>query len=237
MHTAMHTTMVLNAKGGSGKTTLVTNIAGYYAAQNQTVVIKDYDPQGSSSDWLGERSYSLPTIHGLAAFKPSSQNMTRAWQMRLPKETQQVIIDTPAVIDLKRFVTTLKSVDKILIPVSASAVEVRATVKFIESWRAFIKLYPCDAKLGIVANRVNIDSSAYHAMCTVFKNLGMDVVASLSYNEKYLEAAESGVSVLELDHAQLAQDKFEWAPLINWLEGDNVMSSNIEEPKLYAIGD
>jgi len=233
----MRTIMVLNAKGGSGKTTLVTNIAGYYAAQEQTTVIKDYDPQGSSTEWLEGRSHSLPTIHGLTAFKPSSQYMTRAWQMRLPKNTSQVIIDTPAVIDLKRFVTTLKSVDKILIPVSASFVEVRATVKFIETWNAFTKLYPCSAKIGLVANRVNIESAAYHAMCTTFKNLGMDVIASLSYNEKYLEAAESGLSVLELEHSQLAQDKFEWAPLINWLEDDNVMQKNIDEPKLYAIAD
>jgi len=229
--------MVLNAKGGSGKTTLVTNIAGYYASQAQTTVIKDYDPQGSSTEWLEGRSHSLPVIHGLTAFKPSSQYMTRAWQMRLPKNTSQVIIDTPAVVDLKRFVTTLKSVDKILIPVSSSFVEVRATVKFIEAWNAFTKLYPCSAKIGIVANRVNIESCAYHAMRSTFKNLGMNVVASLSYNEKYLEAAERGLGVLELNHPQLAQDKFEWAPLINWLEDDNVMQKNMDERKLYAIAD
>ena len=233
----MRTIMVLNAKGGSGKTTLVTNLAGYYAAQEQTTVIKDYDPQGSSTAWLEGRSHSLPTVHGLTAFKPSSQYMTRAWQMRLPKNTSQVIIDTPAVVDLKRFVTTLKAVDKILIPVSASFVEVQATVKFIETWKAFTKLYPCSAQIAIVANRVNIESHTYHAMCTTFKNLGMDVIASLSYSEKYLEAAESGMSVLELEHSQLAQDKFEWAPLINWLEDDNVLSKNIDEPKLYAIAD
>ena len=233
----MRTIMVLNAKGGSGKTTLVTNIAGYYAAQQETTVIKDYDPQGSSSEWLQERSYSLPTIHGLTAFKPSSQYMTRAWQMRLPNDTRHVIIDTPAVIDLKRFVTTFKSVDKLLIPVSASPVEIRATVKFIETWKAFTKLYPCNAKIGIVANRVNIESNGYHALRTVFKNLGMDIIASLSYNEKYLEAAERGVSILELNHSNLAQDKFEWASLINWLEDDEIIQRNIDEPKLYAVAD
>jgi len=233
----MRTIMVLNAKGGSGKTTLVTNIAGYYASQGKTTVIKDYDPQGSSTDWLEQRGYSLPKIHGLTAFKPASQYRTRAWQMRLPTNTDRVIIDTPAAVDLKRFVSTFRDVDKILIPVSNSAIEIRATAKFIQELKTFFKLYPCKAQIGIVANRVDTDSSEYHSMVSIFKNLELNFIASLSRNSKYLKGAERGVSLLELEHPQLARDKFEWAPMINWLEDEWVMVESAEETKLYAVTD
>lgn len=244
----MQTIMVLNAKGGSGKTTLVTNIAGYYAAQEKVVVIKDYDPQGSATEWLALRDYSFPRIHGLVAYKPVPQYTTRAWQMRLPENTDRVIVDTPAGVDLTRFAGMVKAVDKILIPVSSSGIEVRATLAFIKKLKKFMGLYSCSAEIGVVANRVDTNMACYHSMLDALEGLGMSCIASLSYSDSYLKSAEGGESILELDHSMIAKDKFEWAPLINWLEDDVVMkpsvaseeclsNSNAEERKLYVVAD
>jgi len=233
----MRTIMVLNAKGGSGKTTLTTNIAGYYASEDKNTVIKDYDSQASSMDWLEQRSSALEDIYGLAAYKPASSHTTSVFAMRLPQNTERVIVDTPAGVDLNRLIGVFKTVDKIVIPVSASAIEIRATAKFIHQLQQFMKLHPLKADIGIVANRVDIESDAYHSMKTIFNNIDLDFVASLSYHDNYAKSAESGSSVFELDHPDVAIHKFEWASLMNWLEDKVVVKKNVEEPKLYAVVD
>jgi len=233
----MRTIMVLNTKGGTGKTTLVTNIAGYYASQEMSTVVKDYDSQGSAIDWIEQRDGSLSRIHSLAAFKSTPQFATRAWQNRLPKLTERVVIDTPAKIDLERFINTMRSVDKIVIPVSSSAIEIRVTVKFVHKLRKLLKSYAVKAEIGLVAIRVDINTTNYHAMQATFNELDIEFIASLSYGDNYLKSAESGVGILEMESSQLAKDKFEWAPLINWLEDDVVIQQNSEERKFYVVSD
>ena len=233
----MRTIMVVNSKGGSGKTTMATNLAGFYASRNQVTVIKDYDPQGSSTEWLKQRPYTMSTIHGLSAFKSSSQYVTRAFAMRLPANAERLIIDTPAGVDLKRFITTVKSVDKIVIPVSPSSIDIRATAMFIHELYKFKKMHRFNADIGIVANRADSQSSAYRSMKKIFNNLDMEFVATLSQNENYIKAAELGVSLLELDHPAVNKDKAEWAPLVNWIEDREVVRVTMPEPQLYAVAD
>lgn len=233
----MRKIMVLNAKGGTGKTTLATNLSSYYASQGVAVTIKDFDPQASSMDWLAMRDPSLQSIHGLAAFKASRQFTTQAWQMRLPANTERLIIDTAASIDLAKLTRELKDTDCIIIPVSASAIEVRATINFIHELQKQIRSCGAQAKLGIVANRVNADSVSYHSMQQSFSEIGMSLIASLSHDEIYLKSAESGIGVLEMRHSQLAKDKLEWAPLINWVEDEMLLQQNPQERKLYVVTD
>jgi hypothetical protein len=92
--------VVINSKGGCGKTTLSTNLAGYYAAKGYPSALFDYDPQDSAARWLSQRSPSLPRIHGVAAAHPPAVGITRSFQMRLPPDTRRLVLDTPA--SLKR---------------------------------------------------------------------------------------------------------------------------------------
>jgi len=231
----MRTIMVVNSKGGSGKTTIATNLAGFYAARNQVTVIKDYDPQGSSSEWLKQRPYSMAKIHGLSAFKASSQVMTRAFAMRLPQNAERLIIDTPAGVDLIQFISTIKFVDKIVVPVSPSPIDIRATAMFVHTLYKFIKVHRFDVEVGIVANRANVNSSAYQSMKRIFVNLDIEFITTLSQNDNYIKAAETGVSLLELDHPVVKQDKEEWAALINWIEDKQLIPAKPPEPFLYAV--
>jgi len=217
----MRTIMVMNSKGGSGKTTIATNLAGHYASVNTNVVLKDYDPQGSSSEWLKQRPYALPKIVDLPAFKSSSMHVTRSWQMRLPSHTERLIIDTPAGVELPRFMSIIRAADRIIIPVSPSPIDVRATVMFVHTLKNQLKLNPCKAEVGIVINRSDKNSSAYHSLINLLNNLDLAHITTLSQNENYIRAAERGVSLLELDHPMVERDKQEWAPLIQWLDGDS----------------
>ncbi len=211
------TVLVLNSKGGCGKSTIATNLAGYYAAQGHVTALKDYDPQGSSSEWLRQRSSSRPPIHGISAFRTSS-NMTRAWQMRLPGDISRVVIDSPAAVDLPRMVSVLRDVDKIVVPILPSPIDIRASAMFIHSFLRFVRSHPCRADLCVVASRVPGRSQAFATMQRIFNNLEIPLRARLSENEHYIHAAEHGVSLLELDDALIGEDKREWRPLLDWLE-------------------
>ena len=219
--THMLTIMVMNSKGGSGKTTIATNLAGHYASVNTNVVLKDYDPQGSSTEWLKQRPFALPKIHNLAAYKSSSLHVTRSWQMRLPSQTERLIIDTPAGVNITQFMSIIRTADRIIIPVSPSSIDIRATMMFIHELKKQLKLNPCKAEVGIVANRADKDSSAYQSLIKLLNNLDLAVVTSFSQNENYIRAAERGVSLLELDHPMVMKDKDEWTPLIQWLDGNS----------------
>lgn len=230
----MRTIMVLNSKGGSGKTTLVTNLAGIYASQNKVTIVKDYDPQGSSTEWHKQRPYSMPEIHCLTAFKPMSNHVTRAWQMRLPRNAERLIIDSPAGIDLKHYVSVVKSADKLLVPVTQSAIDIRATEVFLKDLLTFLKLYPCGAEIGVVANRADTSLASYQSLKALVQNMGLELVTALSASNHYIMAAETGASVLELEQRDLSRDLAEWEPLMEWIDGKPSTTTHSER-HLYAI--
>src|SRR5258706_4608658 len=90
-----HTTLVINPKGGSGKTTVATNLASYFAANQVLTTLMDYDPQGSSLNSLRQQPLELVNIHG-ANPAPAKPGRLRSMDMRMSEETRQVVLDTPA---------------------------------------------------------------------------------------------------------------------------------------------
>jgi len=115
----MQRIVVLNPKGGSGKTTVASNLAACYAANGERPALMDLDPQGSSMRWLRKRPDDAPPIHGIAAFERSG-TVTRSWQMRVPADCGAVIIDTPAAIDPHALSDITRGVDAVLVPRNAS---------------------------------------------------------------------------------------------------------------------
>lgn len=232
----MRTTVVLNAKGGSGKTTLVTNLAGYFASQGKAVVLQDYDPQASSMEWLAERSFQVNQIHGQEQYRAGSQYLTRAWQFRLPTHTEHVLVDTPANFNLQKHSSMIRKADKIIVPVSPSAIEVRSTLLFLKDLQFFFKMNACKADFGVVANKVDTNSQSFRLMQQKFRAEGIEFITTLSQHENYYVAAESGVSIFEVNHPMLAKDKLEWAPLISWIE-DKPVEAEASKTNLYAVVD
>src|ERR1700732_4819376 len=93
----MQRILVLNPKGGSGKTTIARTLAISFASQGDRPLLSDNDPQGSSTRWLKKRKPEQAFIHGIAAFERNTR-MTRAWQMRIPSDAAHIIVDTPAAV-------------------------------------------------------------------------------------------------------------------------------------------
>ena len=116
--------VVLNPKGGSGKTTLATNIASYYAKLGPMPTVMDCDPQGSTMRWLDKRDASRPPVHGIAAFKKTMQ-ATRSWQLRVPNETVNLIVDSPASLDHDKLRDLTRDATSILVPVLPSSIDGR----------------------------------------------------------------------------------------------------------------
>lgn len=215
----MRTVMVLNAKGGCGKTTIATNLAGYFAKQGAVSALKDFDPLGASMEWLKQRPANAATIHGLSAFAPPAQAVTRTWALRLPGNTDYLTIDTPAGIDPNRFITVMKSVDRFIIPVVPSPIDVRASGVFIRTLLNFMKLNPCRGEIALLASRATRESRFYHALQRVFAGFDLPFVSAISLSDHYILGAEKGLSIFEMDLPERTAELQEWDPLIDWIEG------------------
>ena len=151
----MHRIVVLNPKGGSGKTTVATNIAAYFAAMGARPMLVDMDPQRSSMRWSAHRPDDRPAIDCIEGFKPSSL-VTRSWQMRPKPGCSVVVVDTPAAIEATRFPEVTRGADSILVPVMPSDIDIHATAKCIADLLLVAKIRRSENRIGIIANRVNL---------------------------------------------------------------------------------
>ena len=139
--------VVLNPKGGCGKSTLVTNLAARYAQQGPTPVVMDFDPQGSSMAWLDRRSPDLPEIHGIAAFK-KSMHATRSWQLRIPGNASNVLVDSPASVNHDNLRELTRDATSILVPVLPSSMDIHAASRCIADLLLVAKIDRRDRKLA-----------------------------------------------------------------------------------------
>ena len=138
--------MVLNAKGGCGKSTLATNIASYFANEGASVALADYDPQRSSLDWLDRRPENRAPITGVAGYDGGLR--------RVPRTADFVIIDAPARSHGSELTDLVKHAETIIVPVLPSTIDMQATTKFLEELKSIGKIERKQAKIGTVANRV-----------------------------------------------------------------------------------
>ncbi|WP_455375047.1 nucleotide-binding protein [Kaarinaea lacus] len=220
----MQKIMVLNAKGGCGKTTIATNLAAYYAHQGFYPALLDFDAQGSASKWLDIRPEHVKPIHGIAAHK-QKLTVTRSWQMRMPSNIDRVIIDTPAAANNQELVNYMREASIILIPVLPSPIDIHATTAFIEEILVIGKMRSSildgnGAKIGIVANRVNDNTQIYQSLQNFLAGVNLPFITSLSDSHYYVHAFVEGVGLHEIRDSRTQQLRQQWKPLMNWIEQD-----------------
>lgn len=218
--TRPHAVMVLNAKGGCGKTTLATNLASYYARQGLFTTLMDYDPQGSSMRWHRLRGNSLPAIHSIAAFKGPVAGTTRVWQLSAPPDTQRLVVDAPAGVQQFQLQDFVRRTDTILIPVLPSSIDIYAASDFIRDLLLVGKARSFGTRLGVVANRANPRTRAYHALQRFLHTLSIPFLTTLRDTQNYVRAAERGVGIHDLGDRAAARDVEQWEPLVEWLESE-----------------
>jgi chromosome partitioning protein len=222
---------VLNPKGGSGKTTVATNLAACFAAAGQTPALMDLDPQGSSTRWLHKRAKESPAIHGIVAYSRSSA-VTRSWQLRVPPHCTSVIVDTPAALEARAFPEITRGADVILVPVMPSDIDIHAAAKCIADLLLVAKIRRSDGRIGIIANRVRSNTLISQSLMRFLGSLDIPLVATLRDSQNYVRAAETGVGIHEMPAWQVRQDLGQWEQLTSWLN-----TRQFREPSQPPTGD
>jgi chromosome partitioning protein len=213
----MQRILVLNPKGGSGKTTIATNLASYFASQGDRPLLSDGDPQGSSTRWLKKRKPEQAYIHGVATFERNAR-VTRAWQLRIPPDAGHVVVDTPAAVPPQDLPDLTKNADAIIVPVLPSDIDIHAFSKCIADLLLIAKVRRDENRIGVVANRVKRNTLIYQSLMRFLESLGIPVIATLRDSQNYVRAAELGVGLHEMKNYTLAQDLQDWEPLLAWLQ-------------------
>jgi chromosome partitioning protein len=216
--TAPRRVLVVNSKGGCGKTTIATNLAGSLSSRSYSTVLMDYDPQGSSMQWLSLRSDAQKLVHGIAAHRGPSSGTTRSYQMRIPEGTEYVILDAPAGVCGPDLIQLVRDVDIIIIPVLPSPIDIHACSHFIKDLFLVAKVRSKAIKIGVVANRTRSNTRVYDALIRFLRSLNIEFIGALKDSQSYVHAAQDGLSVVELRKKQVASsDKHQWNAIINWL--------------------
>jgi chromosome partitioning protein len=206
----MRTIMVVNPKGGCGKTTLATNLAGTYASQGARVALADYDPQASSLAWLSARPAERPRIHGVPAHPGEAPD--------LPKGCEVLVMDAPAGITGKPLKMLAKAAQTVLVPVLPSPIDIRAAARFLEELLVLGRITKGKLRVGVVANRVREKTLISTTLDHFLRSLEVPFVASLRDTQNYIRAADRGLSIAELAPFMVAYDRVQWAPLLGWLD-------------------
>jgi chromosome partitioning protein len=215
----MQKILVINSKGGCGKTTLATNIASYFATNQLSTALLDFDPQGSSTRWLKLRSESKPAIYGShVADKKNTTGKTRSFLMSVPAETERVIFDAPARVSAEELNELILQVDVIIIPVLPSSIDIHAVTRFIEELLITGKVRQKGIGVGIVDNRAKKTTRTYRSLERFLKSLKLPFITTLRDTQNYVLAAERGIGVSEMWDKRTDNDKEQWEPLMRWLD-------------------
>ena len=211
-----NTTLVINPKGGAGKTTVATNLASYFAANGVAAAILDYDPQGSSLNWLKLRAAHAAKIHG-ANGAPQKTGL-RSLGMHIPPNVRQLIVDAPAGASGLLLQELLSRAHCVLVPVQPSAIDIHATANFVRDLLLGGRLRARNIRLGVVANRVRRSTPVYQPLERFLGSLGLPFLARLSDSDVYVDAAESGAGIFEMDPSASSAEREQFMPIVEWVD-------------------
>jgi chromosome partitioning protein len=213
----MKTLVVINTKGGVGKTTVTTNLASWFAASSIPVAIMDYDPQGSSMHWLRQRPATLNHIHGANA-APQTTGL-KSFERYVPPSIEQLIVDAPAGAGLLLQQDMLRTAHRILIPVGPSAIDIHATANFIKELLLRSRIHQRGIHLAVLANRVRDSKPTYEPLERFVQALGIPFLTRLPDSPAFVDAAETGVGIFEMDAGVGASERQDFMPIVDWVRG------------------
>ena len=201
---------VMNPKGGVGKSTLATHIAGLYASQGHEVMLGDVDRQQSSKAWLGLRPESVAPI--------------RTWDLsfglaRPPRGVTHVVLDTPAQMPDRKQSEVLRVVDKVLVPLQPSIFDILATREFLDALRMQLpRAGQFESRVAVVGMRVDARTRAAEQLRLFVDQLGVPVVGYLRDTQNYVQLCAHGLTLFDLPESRFEQDRATWAGLTTWLQ-------------------
>jgi chromosome partitioning protein len=199
--------LIANPKGGSGKTTLATNLAAYFATRGRCVVLSDLDRQRSALQWLQRRPFKLPLIHAHDA---------RA-EARLPIKPEWLVADTPAGLHGEKLSELVKDADCVIVPIQPSAFDMGATHAFLEILAREKSIRKQKTFVAMVGMRVDSRTRSATSLAEFMRCAGFPVLTNLRDAQVYALAAEQGASLFDIRPQQVAKDLEQWAPLLHWI--------------------
>ena len=200
--------VVANPKGGAGKTTLSTNIAGYYAAKGNAVMLGDVDRQQSARTWLGLRPAGLANIQ---AWEVAHDHVVRP-----PKGTTHVVLDTPAGLHGKRLDEVMKLADKVMVPLQPSIFDIHATHDFLRQLIAH-KRGP-SVPIGVVGMRTREGTIATDQLRGFIDGLDVPLIGFVRDTQNYVHLAAHGLTLWDVSSSRFERDIEQWQPIIAWLD-------------------
>jgi len=199
--------VVANPKGGVGKTTLSTNLAGYLASRGRAVMLGDVDRQQSSRTWLGLRPQGLPTI--------SAWEVTHGEVVRPPKGTTHIVLDTPAGLHGKRLDEVMKLADKVLVPLQPSIFDIHATHQFIDELLAHRR--SSKVQTAVVGMRTREGTISTDQLRTFLKGVDVPLLGFLRDTQNYIHLAAHGLTLWDVASTRFQGDREQWEPIVTWV--------------------
>ena len=221
-----------NAKGGCGKSTLATNLASTYASAQINTALIDHDPQGSASQWLKRRPDTFHPIHGIDAFRKDNATTTGNWFMRLPREIERVIVDTPAGLQGMELRDQIQQADVIIVPVLPSPIDIHSATRFIGTilLSAEYRQQRASKHLVVLANRIRKNTRVLHKLDLFLDSLKLPQVGDIRDTQQYVHCYESGIGIIDIADSRHREDRQHWLDLRAWLEmkfGDNSIATGV----------
>lgn len=202
--------LVANVKGGTGKTTVTTNLAGLFAARRQRVALLDLDRQRSATRWRERRPKGFPPI-GLWS-KEDGRDALRELS------PQWLIIDSPAGLHGDKLDDALAKVDLVLVPVGPSVFDMDSSVDFLEALAAQKAIRKGESMVALVANRVDPRTVASRELEAFFNAWDLPVLAQLHAAQVYAQCAASGLTLFDLPRSRAEPEIGHWPPIAAWLD-------------------
>jgi chromosome partitioning protein len=219
MHSEARRILVVNGKGGCGKTTIATNLAVAYANRDHCVTLIDNDPQAASTFWGGLRSEERPPVNVLPAHKRANMYETQAFHNRLDPDTSRIIVDGQSNARDRDLEVLMRQADVILIPVLPSAIDMHVGERFITELITHRAYRTSPRPVAVIANRVQPNTEFHDKLVQFLDCLDVPCVATFRDSPVYTQAAEVGDGVVDMKDCRAARKEcVAWWKLINWID-------------------
>ncbi len=209
----MKTWLVACSKGGVGKTTIATHLAAEAAVAGLRTALVDADSQGSATRWCQRRA-------GLAHAVLPIDGTRKSWHKQLPGDTQRVIVDSPAGAMAGQLEVFLDTADAVVVPIQPSALDIEASVRFLESLAKHPRVRKGKLRVGLVGNRLKPHTNASQQAIEILRGWPFPLVAQLRDSQAYVVLTGLGKSLFDYHSAQVREHQADWQPLLQWLRKD-----------------
>ena len=216
--------LVINSKGGAGKSTLTSNFASYYASRGLRTALCDLDRQMSGIRWLQRRPEHAAPISGKTG-----------WCYPDRDEFDRIIMDPPAQISRKDLTALVARADVVIVPVLPSPIDIHAAADFIRDLLIEAKVRASRKAVAVVANRARANTLMYEQLKKFLSSLNIPFVATIRDTQNYIHASHRGLGIFELNRTAVARDVEQWRPLLTWIESHLARRVADTRPVLRAV--